>query len=171
MWKGVYSPLSGTSITLLLVGWALHINGQPPGYSLHQSLMYKTWDWKNKWSCTQAVPHQLHHSTTLLPPLHPWGEGPSARGVWRKAGIRGAGALPVLPKYPKGANQKTTWNKWAWQKWWGGRDCCHLPWEAASSRGLLQEGGSFSHLCRLEGHGLFSLVLAFSPQKWISNPV
>lgn len=96
---------------------------QPPGYSLHQSLRYKTWHWKKEWSCAQAVPHHLQSSTSLLPPLHPW-----AWGLWRKAGIREAGALPVLQfSVPEGTNQKTTWNKWAWQKWWGGRDCYHFP--------------------------------------------
>lgn len=35
-----------------------------------------------------------------------------------------------------------------------------------------RRGAPFSHLCRLEGRGLFSSeVLALSPQKWVSNPV
>lgn len=126
--------------------------------------MYKTWGWKKEWSCTQAVPHQLQHSTILA--------STASLDSLEESRIREAGALPVLQcSVPKGTNQKTTWNKWAWQKWWGGRDCYHLPWKAVFSQGLLQEWGPFSHLCRMEGHGLFFLVLAFSLQKWISNPV
>lgn len=183
----VCSPPSETSITLQLVGWALYINDQPPGCSLHQSLMYKTWCWKEKLSYTQSLSRILKTCpagwcptgyTALCNCLASaaslgWVR-PSARGVQGKEGDQGhrhprqycnmllpkalIGKQPGINGPGRNGGEEETVTPFP------GRQ---RPLGARSRR-----GAPFSCLCRLEGRGLFSSeVLAFSPQKWISNPV
>lgn len=161
--------------------WVLYINSQPPGCNLNQSLMYKTWGWKEKLSCTQALSHIVQTSpagwcpvsyTALcnclasaasLGPVQP-----SVRQVQRKGSDQG-GRHPqqysnVLP--PKVLTGKQSGINGPGRS--GGEEETVTPFPGrqrflgAHSR----RGAPFSHLCRLEGRGLFSSeVLAFSPQK------